>query len=104
MRIFPRALDKFRQLINTRGAELRQRPYHDLQLLTDAAVEDLTVDSQPASIATIVEAMPDNSIRVVLQGFMGAQLLGKHVALDGFDKYPDGAVKPMADDEFYDFD
>jgi hypothetical protein len=104
MRTFPRVLDNFRQLVNARGAELRRRPYRDLQLMTDAPVEDLTVDSRPATITTIVEAMPDNSLRVVLQGFMGARLLGKHVALDGFYKYADGAVKPMSDDEFHGFD
>ena len=104
VRTFPRSLDNFRQLVNARGAELRRRPYRELQLLTNAPVEDVTVDSRPATIATIVEAMPDNSLRVVLQGFMGARLLGKHVALDGFYKYPDGAVKPMSDDEFHGFD
>jgi hypothetical protein len=37
---------------------------------------------------------------------MNARLfpLLKHVALDGFYKYPDGTVKPMPDDECYDFD
>ena len=104
MRTFPRALDSFRQLVKTRGSELRQRPYGELQLLTNAPVEDVTVDSRPATIATIVDTMPDSSIRVVLQGFVGARLPGKHVALDGFYKYPDGAVKPMSDDEFLDFD
>ena len=104
MRTFPRSLDDFRQLVNARGSELRRRPYHELQSLTDAPVEDVTVNSRPATIATIVEVMPDNSVRVVLQGFMSAQFLGKHVALDGFYKYPDGAVKPMSDDEFHDFD
>ncbi|MDQ1637673.1 MAG: hypothetical protein QOF62_1012 [Pyrinomonadaceae bacterium] len=50
--------------------------------------------------------MPDASVRVVLQGFMNARLfpLLKLVALDGFYKYSDGTVKPMSDDEFYDFD
>lgn len=62
------------------------------------------MDSRPATIATIVEAMPDNSLRVVLQGFMSARLLGEHVALEGFYKYPNGAVQPMSDDEFHDFD
>jgi hypothetical protein len=104
VRTYPRALDNFRELVNARGSELRRRAYGELQLLTNAPVEDLTVDSRPATIATIVEVMPDSSLRVVLQGFMGARLLGKHVALDGFYKYPDGVVKPMFDDEFCDLD
>ena len=29
---------------------------------------------------------------------------GKHVALDGFYKYPDGTVAPMPGEEFYEFD
>ena len=104
MRTLPRSLDKFRQLVNARGSELRRRPYRELQSLTDTPPEDVTVDSRPSTIATIVEAMPDNSLRVVLQGFMSARLLGKHVALDGFYKYPDGAVKSMSNAEFHGFD
>jgi hypothetical protein len=96
-------LDNFRQLVNARGAELRRRSYRELQLLTNAPVENVTIDSRSATIATIVEAMPDDSLRVVLQGFMRAQLPGEYVALDGFYKYPDGALKPMSDDEFHDF-
>ena len=104
MRTFPRALDNFRQLVNARGSELRRRSYGELQLMTDAPVEDVTVDARTATITTIVEAMPDSSLRVVLQGFMDARLVGKHVAMDGFYKYPNGAVKPLSDDEFHDFD
>jgi hypothetical protein len=49
--------------------------------------------------------MPDASLRIVLQGCMNARLfpLLKHVALDGFYKYPYGTVKPMPEDEFWDF-
>ena len=101
---FPRSLDNFRQLLIDRGSELRRRSYDELKLLMDTPVEDVSLDSRRASIATVVEAMPDNSLRVVLQGFMSGRLLGEHVALDGFYKYPDGAVKPMSDDEFLDFD
>jgi hypothetical protein len=103
VRTFPRSLDNFRRLVNARGAELRQRPYRELHLLKNAPIEKVTIDSRPATIATIVEVMPDDSLRVVLQGFMRARLSGKHVALDGFYKYPDGALKRMSEDEFHDF-
>jgi hypothetical protein len=42
---------------------------------------------------------------VVIQGFMKARFIpGKHVALDGFYKHPDGTVSTMPNEEFYEFD
>jgi hypothetical protein len=35
---------------------------------------------------------------------MEAKLLGQNVALDGFYKYPDETVGPMAPEDFYEFD
>ena len=106
MRTIPRSLATFRNLVNARGFKLRDLSYQEIEQLSDSPIEDLVVDSRPATIATIVQPMPDDSLRVVLQGFMNARLFPvlKHVALDGFYKYPDGTVKPMLDDEFYDFD
>ena len=104
MRTFPKSLGSFREIVNARGNNLRSLSYHELQRLTDSPIEHVTVDSKPATIATIIEPTADNALRVVVQGFMNAQLLGKHVALDGFYKYPDDVVKPMPDDEFLDFD
>ena len=106
MRTVPRSLAAFREIVNSRGNAIRGLSYHEVEKLEDSPVEDLVVDSRPATIATIVQRMPDSALRVVLQGFMNARLFPalKHVALYGFYKYPDGAVKPMLDDEFYDFD
>ena len=106
MKTIPRSLETFREIVNARGHKLRDLSYHEIEQLHDSPIEDLVVDSRPATIATIVQPMPDASLRVVLQGFMNARLFPilKHVALDGFYKYPDGSVKPMPDDEFYDFD
>ena len=106
MRTIPRSLATFRDLVNARGFNLRDLSYQEIEQLSDSPIEELVVDSRPATIATIVQPMPDASLRVVLQGFMNAKLFPvlKHVALDGFYKYPDGTVKPMLDDEFYDFD
>ena len=106
MKTIPRSLETFREIVNARGAELRNLSYHQIEQLHDSPIENLVVDSRPATIATIVQPMPDASLRVVLQGFMNARVFPvlKHVALDGFYKYSDGTVKPMPDDEFYDFD
>lgn len=106
MSTLPRSLANFRDIVNSRGNAIRGLSYHEIESLADSPVENLVIDSKPATIATIVQRMPDSSLRVVLQGFMNARLFPalKHVALDGFYKYPDGAVKPMSDDEFYDFD
>ena len=84
MRTFPKSLGSFREIVNARGNNLRSRSYHELQLLRDSPIEHVTVDSEPATIATIIEPMADDALRVVVQGFMNARLLGKHVALDGF--------------------
>jgi hypothetical protein len=106
MKTIPRSLETFREIVNARGHELRALSYREIEQLHDSPIENLIVDSRPATIATIVQSMPDASVRVVLQGFMNARLfpLLKHVALDGFYKYPDGTVKPIPGDEFYDFD
>jgi len=104
MRTIPRSLATLRDLVNARGFKLRDLSYQEIEQFCDAPIEDLVVDSRPATIATIVQPMPDASLKVVLQGFMNARLFpGKHVALDGFYKYPDGTGKPMLDHEFYDF-
>ena len=106
MKTLPRSLATFREIVNERGHELRNLSYQEIEQLDDSPIEDLVVDSRPATIVTIVQPMPDASLRVVLQGFMNARLFPvlKHVALDGFYKYPDGTVKPMPDEEFYEFD
>ena len=67
--------------------------------------EQLVIDSRPATIEIIVQPRPDARLRVVVQGFMNARFIpGKHVALDGFYKHPDGTVSAMPDGEFSEFD
>lgn len=90
--------------MNQRGAKLRELPFEKLQRLAEAPIEHLSVESNPATIGIIVQSLPDGGIRVVVQGFMQAKLLGKNVALDGFYKYPDGTVTPMSEEDFYEFD
>ena len=73
--------------------------------LADTPTEQLTVVSRPATIGIIVQSKPDGTLRVVIQGFMKARFIpGKHVALDGFYKHPDGTVSKMPNKEFYEFD
>jgi hypothetical protein len=70
----------------------------------ETLIEHLSVESRPATIASFVQPLPSGGIRVVVQGFMKAKLLGQNVALDGFYKYPDGTVAPIPNEEFYEFD
>lgn len=100
----PKPLAKFRQIVNERGEQLRKLRFEELKQLGDAPLEHLEVDSHPATIGIIVQSLPSGGIRVVVQGFMKARILGKHVALDGFYKYADETVAPMPDGEFYEFD
>ena len=95
MRTVPSRLEKFRQMVNERGAHLRQVPFS--QLKDSSGFEKLTVDSRPAMIATIILPLPaSGGIQVIVQGFMETRLIGKHVALDGFYKYPDDTVAANA--------
>lgn len=94
MRTVPKRLKKFRHIVNERGAHLRQMPFSQLKDFT--AFEKLTVDSRPATIATIVFPLPSGGIQVVVQGFMDMLIIGKRVALDGFYKYPDDTIAPMS--------
>jgi len=104
MRTFPKALSKFRDIVNQRGQRLRKLPFEELKQLGDTPIEHLTVESRPATIGIIVQPLPSGGIRVVVQGFMKAKLLGENVALDGFHKYSDETVAPMPAEEFYRFD
>ena len=105
MRTFPKSLATFRQIVDERGERLRQLTFEGLKQLSTGPTEHITVASRPATISIIVQPKPDGSLRVVVQGFMKARFVpGKHVALDGFYKHPDGAVTPMPANEFYEFD
>jgi hypothetical protein len=104
MRTFPKALSTFRDIVNERGGRLRKLPFEELARLGETPIEHLSVESRPATIRIIVQPLPGGGIRVIVQGFMKAKLLGQNVALHGFCKYPDGTVTPMSNEEFYEFD
>ena len=105
MRTFPKSLATFRKIVNERGERLRKLTQEELKKLASEPPEQLIVDSRPATIGIIVESKPEGTLRIVVQGFMKARFIpGKHVALDGFYKHPDGTVSTMPNDEFYEFD
>lgn len=105
MRTFPKSLATFRKIVDERGERLRKLTQEELRKIGAAPLEQLIVESRPATIGIIVQPKPDGSLRVVIQGFMKARFVpGKNVALDGFYKHPDGTVSPMSDEEFYEFD
>jgi hypothetical protein len=105
MRTFPRSLAAFRKIVDERGERLRKMTQEELKMLAAKPPEQLLVESRPATIGIIVQPKSDGNLRVVIQGFMKARFIpGKHVALDGFYKHPDGNVSTMPDEEFYEFD
>ena len=105
MRTFPKSLATFRQIVKKRGEQLRSIPFEELKHQTDQPEEHITVESRQAKISVIVQPCQDGTVRVVVQGFMEPRLLpGKHVAIDGFYKHPDGTVTPMSSGELYDYD
>jgi hypothetical protein len=104
MRTFPKSLATFRKLVDERGESLQILAHGQLKQLAVEPNEQLIVDSRPATIGIIVQPQADGNLRVVIQGFMKARFIpGKHVALDGFYKLPDGTVSTMSDEEFYEF-
>lgn len=105
MRTFPKSLATFRKIVEERGKALRLLTLDQLTKLASEPAETLTVDSHQATIGIIVQPRPDGCRRVVIQGFMKARFVpGKHVALDGFYKHPDGTISAMPDEECYEFD
>jgi hypothetical protein len=106
MRTFPKALSILRQIVNERGEQLRKLSFAELKRIGDSQdVENLTVESRPATIGILVLPLPSSGgISVVVQGFMKARLIGNHVALDGFYKYPDDSITAMPDEDFWQFD
>jgi hypothetical protein len=105
MRTFPKSLATFRKIVEERGEQLRKLTQEELKKLAAGPTEQLTVESRPATIGIIVQPTPDGRLRIVVQGFMKARFVpGKHVALDGFYKHPDGTVSEMPSEEFYQFD
>lgn len=105
MRTFPKSLATLRKIVNERGERLRQLTQEELKKLAVEPTEQLVVESRPATIGIIVQSKPDGTLRVVIRGFMQARFIpGKHVALDGFYKHPDGTLSTMPNEEFHEFD
>jgi hypothetical protein len=105
MPTFPKSLATLRRIVDERGERLRQLTFENLKDLKTDSIEHLTVESRPATISIFVQPKSDGSLGVVVQGFMKARFVpGKHVALDGFYKHPDGAVTPMPISELNEFD
>jgi hypothetical protein len=104
MRTFPKELSKFQDMVNERGAALRKLTVEELKPMGSLPIEHVMVKERRATIGIIVQPVQRGGIRVVVQGFMKAKLLGQNVALDGFYKYPDGTVAPMPDEELCWFD
>ena len=93
-------------MVNERGNRLRKLGYEQLKHLTDAPTEQISVESRSATISLIVQFLPSDAIRVVVQGFMKGRLLPmiRDVALDAFYKYPDETMASLTADDLYKFD
>ena len=106
VRTFPRHLAAFRRIVNEKGGSLRKLTFEQLVSLKEAPAENLVVNGRRATIATIVEILDSDRVRVVVQGFMPSRFVRgtHHVALDGFYKSRKGDVAPMRDTEFYGYD
>ena len=107
MRTFPKSLALFRKTVNQRGQHLRALTFKELSDIGEnAPIEHLVVDKRPATIALIVRPLTrSGGLQVVVQGFMKGKFFPvKHVALDGFYKYPDETTAPLSEEHFWEFD
>lgn len=97
---------RFQEIVDERGQRQRALPFKQLRKLTNEPTEHLTLESRSATIGIIVDPLPSLGIRVVVQGFLSTWPFRgiKRVALDGFHKYPDETISPMAREEFWEFD
>jgi hypothetical protein len=104
MRTFPKSLATLRRIVDERGETLRKMSFNELTQPGIVSIEDLTVDSRPATIWIHVQPMPDGGVLVVVRGSMKARFIPvRHLALDGFHKDPDGRVAAMEDEERNEF-
>lgn len=96
---------EFRKFVAEKGERLRKWSYEDLRSLAPPN-EYVRFSGRRGIVSVIVEECPDDRLRIVVQGFLDGRLLRgvKSVGLDGFYKHRDGAVSPMAHEEFYDYD
>lgn len=93
-------------MVKARGDVLRTKSRDDLIAAGRQSTETWYVEGRPATVDVIVEPKDDGSLRVVVQGFMRSKWLSafSSVALDGFYQRPAGAIEPMSDEEFHEFD
>ena len=86
---------RFQSLVKERGNRLRKLAYEQLKRINEPT-EWLTIESRPARIATMVQSLPSDGLRVVVQGFIKVRLVPMvyQVSLDGFYKYPDETMAP----------
>ena len=75
MRTFPKSLATFRKIVDGRGERLRKLTQDELKKIGAEPLEQLIVESRPATIGIIVQPKPDGSLRVVIQGFMKARFV-----------------------------
>lgn len=104
MRTFPKSLATLRRIVDERTEKLRKMGFDELNHPGDMSIEAVTVESRPATIWVHVRPRSDGSVLVIVQGSMKARFMpGRHLALDGFHKYPDGRVAAMDDEEWNEF-
>lgn len=92
--------------IRGRLADLRQRPYEELQGLPEWSSEDAVVESVRTEITTYREAAPPDPLRIVVQlatepeRFLFLFRLC-NVMAEGFEITSTGAVRDLAEEELY---
>jgi|SRR5581483_636345 len=97
--------EKFRELVSQRTDDLKQLSFDDLKRLGNSPTEHIAIEGRSATVDITVQCFEDGSLRVVIQGFMRGRLLPvKDVVLGGFYKNPDGGIRAMPEEEFYEFD
>lgn len=95
-----------RELVESRVRSLKERSYDDLARLAIGVTEPIMISTRNGTISRIVEATPDERLRIVVQGLLPIwpwlpQL--KSVCVDGFYKDKNGVLSNLSDSDLYSY-
>jgi hypothetical protein len=104
VRTFPRALDNFRQLVNARGSAFAAAALSRTSIVDGRASRGCDRRLSACHNLHHRRGYAGQFSSRGAAGFHERTIARETRCFGWLYKYPDGAVKPMSDDEFHDFD
>ena len=81
---------------------LRSHSFAQLISLPPCNDTTLTIEGQAVDVCTWRDALPDGSVRIMVQAHV-PRLIGSYMAADGFITAPDGSRSEVAQDTLWEF-